>query len=214
MNARLEKKLRLFTVIVVVGTVAGLSVNFLQGRTSHASIVAGSAYGLLLSVLLGGIELFILGGPMRDWLGRLSFTASLIARSTIYAAIIVIIQGFSLGELIAGLPVETSRSDFLVQFRQRRHHCGLDEPDLQHRQHHRSPRVPELRHRTLPFSCRGRSFHPFRRHRGIDRTGGAARRPRHPPPARSHVSPSDLGGGGLSRRSAQLCRRRSDRDLA
>ncbi|MGA7482354.1 MAG: adenylate/guanylate cyclase domain-containing protein [Bradyrhizobium sp.] len=116
MNARLEKKLRLFTAIVVVGTVAGLSVNFLQGRTSHASIVAGSAYGLLLSVLLGGIELFILGGPMRDWLGRLSFTASLIARSTIYAAIIVIIQGFSLGELIAGLPVETSRSAFWSSF--------------------------------------------------------------------------------------------------
>ena len=116
MNARLEKKLRLFTAIIAVGTVAGLTVNFLQGRTSHASIVAGTAYGLLLSVALGGIELFILGGPMRDWLGRLSFTASLIARSAIYATIIVIIQGFSLGELIAGLPVETSRSAFWYSF--------------------------------------------------------------------------------------------------
>ena len=116
MNARLEKKLRLLTAIVAAGTVAGLSVNFLQGRTSHASMVAGTAYGLLLSVTLGGVELFVLDGPMRDWLGRLSFTTSLIARSATYAAIIVIIQGFSLGELIAGLPFETSRANFWSSF--------------------------------------------------------------------------------------------------
>jgi adenylate cyclase len=116
MNARLEKKLRLFAVIIGVGTAVGLSVNFLQGRTSHASIVAGTAYGLLLSAALGGVELFVLGGPMRDWLGRLSFTKSLIVRSAIYAAIIAIIQGFSLGEMIAGLPVETSRPGFWSAF--------------------------------------------------------------------------------------------------
>ena len=116
MNARLEKKLRLLTAIVAAGTVAGLSVNFLQGRTSHASMDARTAYGLLLSVTLGGVELFVLDGPMRDWLGRLSFTTSLIARSATYAAIIVIIQGFSLGELIAGLPFETSRANFWSSF--------------------------------------------------------------------------------------------------
>ena len=113
MNARLENKLRLLAAIIVVGTAAGLAVNFLQGRTSYASLVAGTAYGLLLSLTLGGVELFVLAGPMRDWLGRLSFTTSLIVRSAIYAAIILIIQGFSLGEVIAGLPVETSRAGFL-----------------------------------------------------------------------------------------------------
>lgn len=113
MNARLENKLRLLAAIIVVGTAAGLTVNFLQGRTSYASLVAGTAYGLLLSLTLGGVELFVLAGPMRDWLGRLSFTTSLIVRSAIYAAIILIIQGFSLGEVIAGLPVETSRAGFL-----------------------------------------------------------------------------------------------------
>lgn len=116
MNARLEQRLRLFAAIIGVGTAVGLSFNFLQGRTSPASIVAGTAYGLLLSVTLGGVELFVLNGPMRDWLGRLSFTKSLLARSAIYAAIIVIIRGFSLGEIVAGLPVETSRPDFWSGF--------------------------------------------------------------------------------------------------
>ena len=109
MNARTRKKAAVVYRHRCRRNRRGTFCQFLQGRTSHASIVAGSAYGLLLSVLLGGIELFILAGPMRDWLGRLSFTANLIVRSAIYAAIIVIIQGFSLGELIAGLPVETSR---------------------------------------------------------------------------------------------------------
>jgi adenylate cyclase len=108
MNARLEQRLRLFAAIIGVGTAVGLSFNFLQGRTSPSSIVVGTAYGLLLSVALGGVELFVLNGPMRDRLGRLSFTKSLLARSAIYAAIIVLIRGFGLGEIVAGLPVETS----------------------------------------------------------------------------------------------------------
>jgi adenylate cyclase len=116
MNARLEKKLRLLAVIVVVGTALGLSVNFMQGRTSYASMVVGTAYGLLLSAVLGGVELFVLDGLMRDWLGRLSFTKSLIVRSAIYAAIIMAIQGFNLATIIAGLPVEASRPDFWSNF--------------------------------------------------------------------------------------------------
>ena len=39
---------------------------------------------------------------MRAWLGDLSFTANLMVRSAIYASIIVIIQLFHLGEVIAG----------------------------------------------------------------------------------------------------------------
>jgi adenylate cyclase len=116
MNARLERKLRLLAVIIVVGTLAGLSVNLVQGRTSPSALVLGTAYGLLLSVTLGGVELFVLDGPMRGWLGGLSFTASLIVRSAIYAAIIMPIQGFHLGEIIAGPPVETSHPDFWSSF--------------------------------------------------------------------------------------------------
>jgi len=105
MDARLEKRLRLLAVIAAAGTVAGLAVNFAQGRTSASSMVAGIAYGLLMSVAIGGTELFVLQGPMRAWLGELSFTANLMVRSAIYAAIIVVIQFFQLGEIAAGLPL-------------------------------------------------------------------------------------------------------------
>ena len=116
MNARLERKLRSLAVIIVAGTVAGLAINFAQGRTSPSSMMVGTIYGLLLCVAIGGVELFVLSGPMRDWLGGLSFTVNLIVRSTIYAAIIMIIQGFHLGEVIAGLPVDTFSQKFWSGF--------------------------------------------------------------------------------------------------
>jgi adenylate cyclase len=116
MNPRLERKLRLFAVIVVVGTLAGLAVSFAQGRTSPSSMAAGLAYGLLMSVTIAGVELFVLDGALRVWLNDLSFTANLIARSAIYASIIVIIQLFQLGEVIARVPRETSTGNFWVGF--------------------------------------------------------------------------------------------------
>jgi adenylate cyclase len=97
MDARLERSLRLLAVIAAAGTIAGFAVNFAQGRTSASSMLVGIAYGLLLSVAIGGTELFVLQGPMRAWLGDLSFTANLMVRSAIYAAIIVVIQFFQSG---------------------------------------------------------------------------------------------------------------------
>ena len=54
MNARLERKLRLFAGIIAVGTIAGLSVSFAQGRTSPAGVVVGITYGLSMSAAIGG----------------------------------------------------------------------------------------------------------------------------------------------------------------
>ena len=116
MDARLERKLRLLAGIVVAGVVAGLVFNVTQGRTSPASMVVGIAYGLLMTIVLGGLELFVLDGPMRPWLRGLSFTASLMVRSTIYAATIVVIQWFQIGEVIAGLPQEMSSRTFWFGF--------------------------------------------------------------------------------------------------
>ncbi len=91
MNARLERKLPTFVAIIVVGTVAGLAINLAQGRTSQASMMAMAIYSLLMCISIGGVELFVLNGPLRDWLGDLSFTANLFVRSAIYAAIIMLI---------------------------------------------------------------------------------------------------------------------------
>ena len=113
MNARLERKLRLLAAVIMVGTVAGLAINFAMGRTSPSSMVVGVAYGFVMCVALGGVELFVLDGPLRGWLSELSFTTNLIARSAIYAAIIMVIQFFQTGEIIAGLPLESSQHFWL-----------------------------------------------------------------------------------------------------
>src|SRR6266852_5087110 len=108
MNARLERKLRSLAALVAAGLVAGIVFAIAPGRTSPSSYVVGASYGLLMSVALGSTELFVLEGPMREWLGGLSFATSLMVRSTIYVAIITVIQWFQLGEVIAGLSPDTS----------------------------------------------------------------------------------------------------------
>src|SRR4051812_12123147 len=60
MNARLERKLRMFAVIIVAGAIAGFAIGFAQGRTSPASMAIGVVYGLLISATIGGVELFVL----------------------------------------------------------------------------------------------------------------------------------------------------------
>ena len=116
MNARLERKLRLLAVIIAAGAIAGLAINFAQGRTSPSSMVVGLTYGLLMCIAIGSVELFVLDGPLRAWLGDLSFTVNLIVRSAIYAAIIMVIQLSQSGEIIAGLPLDASRQNFWFGF--------------------------------------------------------------------------------------------------
>jgi adenylate cyclase len=116
MNARLERKLRMLAVIIAAGTIAGFAVSFAQGRTSPTFMAVSVVYGLLISATIGGVELFVLDGPMRAWLGNLPFTANLLARSAIYASIIVIIQLVQLGEVIAGVPRQPSSGNFWFGF--------------------------------------------------------------------------------------------------
>jgi adenylate cyclase len=112
MNARLERRLRLLAVIALVSAVGGVAYVSARGFTSPSGIGSGIAYGLILGVVLASISLFVLQGPMRGWLGSLSFTADLMVRSAIYAAIIVPIQFFQLGDVIAGTPVDPSHKNF------------------------------------------------------------------------------------------------------
>jgi adenylate cyclase len=116
MNARLERKLRLLAVIIAAGTIAGFAISFAQGRTSPSSMVVGVTYGFLTCIAIGSVQLFVLDGPLRAWLGDLSFTVNLIVRSAIYAAIIMVIQLSQSGEIIAGLPLDTSRQNFWFGF--------------------------------------------------------------------------------------------------
>jgi adenylate cyclase len=112
MSVRLERKLRLLAVIAAAGIISGIAFNLPQGR----SILVGVAYGLLISLILGGIELFVLEGPMRVWLSGLSFTLTLVVRSVIYATIISVIQWFELGAIIARAPLDMSSKIFWYSF--------------------------------------------------------------------------------------------------
>jgi adenylate cyclase len=103
MNARLERQLRTLVVIVIAGCAAGLVVSFMQAHRSAPAMIAGGVYGLLLGLSIGGLELFVLGGPMRAWLSHLTFTVNLTVRSAIYAAIIMAFQLLQ-EDFVAGLP--------------------------------------------------------------------------------------------------------------
>jgi adenylate cyclase len=112
MDARLERKLRTFAVVVVSGAIAGVAFNVPQGRLASV----GLTYGILMSAVLGGTEVFVLDGPLRGWLSSRSFTASLLIRSAIYIVLIASLQWLQLGEIIVGLPPEMSNATFLNGF--------------------------------------------------------------------------------------------------
>ena len=113
MNARLERKLRLLAVVVAAGAISGVVFNVARGHTLPSAMIVGGTYGLIISLVLGSIELFVLEGPMRTWLSGLSFAASLVVRSVIYAAITVVIQWFQVGEALAGLPAMSHETFWL-----------------------------------------------------------------------------------------------------
>ena len=114
MDARLERRLRLFAIIVVASVVASAVFSLAQGYTSLAGIAVGVSYGILLSVPIAGISLFVLQGPMRPWLGGLSFTAGLLVRSAIFAAIILPTLFFQLGSVIVGVRVDPTHKGLWI----------------------------------------------------------------------------------------------------
>jgi adenylate cyclase len=104
MNARLERKLRLLGAIVVASVVGAIAFTFAQGDASLSATARAISYGLILGLSLGGVSQFVLEGPMRMWLGGLSFTADMVVRSAIYAAVILPTQYFELGTVLIGQP--------------------------------------------------------------------------------------------------------------
>jgi adenylate cyclase len=112
MDARLERNLRTLMTVVACGACAGLAFNVPQGR----SALVGMGYGVLMSGVLGAVEVFVLSGSMRDWLGQFSFSIELAIRSAIYAVIIAVLQWLQPGEFIAGLPPQASAAEFWYGF--------------------------------------------------------------------------------------------------
>lgn len=113
MNARLERKLRVFVIIAVAGSFAGVVFSATHGLP----LVPGMVTGLLLASILGGFEILIADGPVRAWLNDRSFTVSLLIKSSFYAAVILTVEWFPVVEWLLGrrpqLGVDTFWSSLL-----------------------------------------------------------------------------------------------------
>ena len=114
MHARLERKLRSLAVIAAGGVMGGIVFSLARGFTSAIGIAISISYGLLLSLAIGSVELFLLRGPMREWLAGRSFTGNVAVRSAVYAAIIVPTQFFQLGSIVLGQHLALSLRSFWI----------------------------------------------------------------------------------------------------
>lgn len=103
MDARSQRKLRFFAAILGTGMLGGIVFVAVRVGFSPPQFLIGIIYGVLISGAIGTFELLASSGPLRDWLGSLPFSASLAVRSIFYAAVIIPVQYFDLGVLIAGL---------------------------------------------------------------------------------------------------------------
>ena len=112
MDARLKRKLRALAIVVGIGVSSSMVFSAALGYPDALGIAVGASYGLLLSLALGGVTLFVMRGPMRGWLASLSFAADVAVRSAIYAAIIIPTDFFQLGALVLGLHRAPSTRDF------------------------------------------------------------------------------------------------------
>ena len=100
--------------MVAVGVILAIGFSAALGHADPIGIAIGVCYGLLLSLSLGSITLFVFQGPMRGWLAGRSFTMNVAVRSAIYAAIIIPTQWFQLGARVLGLYVPSSMRVFWI----------------------------------------------------------------------------------------------------
>lgn len=103
MDARSQRKLRFLAAILSTGALGGIIFVLVHVGFVPLQLLVGIIYGVLISGAIGTFELLASSGPLRDWLGSLPFTVSLAVRSAFYAAVIIPVQYFDLGVLIAGL---------------------------------------------------------------------------------------------------------------
>lgn len=93
MNPRLERHLHLVVMVVAASAAAGLIYTVIQGNVTPVGTVSAVAHGVAISLILSLFEIVIAqNGRLRDWIGDLPFTASLLLRSTVYAVVILSVQ--------------------------------------------------------------------------------------------------------------------------
>ena len=102
----------MFAAILIAGMIGGIVFVFARSGMSPQHLLIGVIYGLIISALIGSFEILASSGPLRDWLGGLSFTANLVVRSLVYAAVIIPLQHFELGVRLTGVTPDATSNDF------------------------------------------------------------------------------------------------------
>jgi adenylate cyclase len=112
MNARLERRLHLIGAVVAASIVAGVIFVVPRGGTSLTNILVSVVYSIVISLVLVAVELVLRLGPPRAWINGLPFTASVLIRSAIYAAVILPLQYLDLGAWLTDAAPGAARHSF------------------------------------------------------------------------------------------------------
>lgn len=93
MNPRVERQLHLVVMVVAASAAAGLIYAVIQGNLTAVGVASAMAHGVAISLILSLFEIVAArDGAIRDRIGGLPFTASLLLRSAVYAAVILAVQ--------------------------------------------------------------------------------------------------------------------------
>ncbi|MBN8961462.1 MAG: adenylate/guanylate cyclase domain-containing protein [Rhizobiales bacterium] len=93
MNPRQERHIHLMAMVVVASAAAGLIYSVIQGNLTPVGIASAMAHGVAISLILSIFEMVSAEtGIVRDWIGGLPFTSSLLLRSAVYAAVILLVE--------------------------------------------------------------------------------------------------------------------------
>ena len=92
MNPRTERHIRLVAYVVVASAAAGLVYTIAQGHTTPKDLLVAALHGVAISSILSVFEIYLVISAVRGRIQGLPFTASLLLRSSIYAAVILSVE--------------------------------------------------------------------------------------------------------------------------
>lgn len=92
MNPRLQRHVRTVTTVVCISGLVGVGYGLAQTHVSTELVVTSALHGVVISFLLTMFEIGLDQDPASEWIGRLSFTTTLILRSMVYVMVIVVVH--------------------------------------------------------------------------------------------------------------------------
>ena len=92
MNPRTERHIRLISYVVIASAAAGLIYTITQGHATPKDLLVAALHGVAISSILSAFEIYLVVSAVRGRIQGLSFTASLLFRSAVYAVVILSVE--------------------------------------------------------------------------------------------------------------------------